>query len=375
MNEREKIGKIAGRIGIAANIVLATAKVLVGVFTGAVSVIADGVNNYADAVSSIVSYIGFHLAARPADDDHPFGHARYEYISGLVVAFLVMIAGVDLLQTGVEKILEPQAVTYSPALFAVLIASILAKAGLAVFNFAQGRRISSTVLIATAQDSRNDVIATTVVLLSALVGRLTGWHVDGYMSVGVALFILYSGIMLVKDATRPLLGTAPDEEFVRHIEAKIMSHPEVLGTHDLMVHEYGPDRFFASAHVEMAAEADVLECHELIDSIEQAFHEEDHIHMVLHYDPIVTADDRVGSIRGYLAEQVKTIDPAITIHDLRIVPGAKNTNVIFDCVVPRGFPVSESAMKAKITELLHAEYPNTTPVIKFEHSFVSLDRD
>lgn len=373
-DERTRYGKLSGRIGIVANIILAVSKLVIGLISGMVSIVADSINNFSDASSSIISLIGFKLASKPADDEHPFGHARYEYISGLVVAFLVMIAGVELLKSSFEKILNPTEIDFSVAMFIVLVISILVKIGLAIFNFRIGKKIKSQVIIATAEDSRNDVVSTSAVLVAALISYFAHINLDGIMGVLVALFVLYSGVGLIKDAIAPLLGEAPDEELVNEIEKKIMSYEGVLGTHDLMVHDYGPGRRFASVHVEVPAERDVLECHEIIDKIEEDFKKEGKVEVVIHYDPIVTSDDRVSTIREYLKNEVCAIDSSLSIHDLRLVLGEKNTNVIFDCVIPYSCTIEEGEVLKEIHRRLHAQYPDHTAVIKVDHSFVSMNR-
>lgn len=370
-NNREKYGRLSGLVGIACNLLVATLKLLAGLSAGTVSVIADAVNNFSDAASSVVNLVGFRLASRPADDDHPFGHARYEYLSGLIVSFLVLLAGYELLKTSIGKLITPEPSEYSLPLFAALIFSILVKAGMALLNFRLGKKISSAAILAAAEDSRNDIIATAAVLLGALISRFTGHNLDGFIGLLVACFILYSGIQLIRSTSAPLLGEAPPEELVSSIEAKILSYPGVLGTHDLMVHDYGPGHCFASAHVEVPAEADVLQCHEMIDTIERDFMETEHILMVIHYDPIVTDDSLVGEIRAYLSSRLLELDSRLSIHDLRIVPGEKNTNVIFDCVIPRTFSLTEAQLTQQIRSILHEQYPACSAVINYDHSFVA----
>lgn len=372
-NKRGKIGSASGIIGIVCNILLASAKLVAGIMSGMMSVIADAINNYSDAVSGIVSLIGFKMGSKPADDEHPFGHSRYEYIAGLIVAFLIMIAGIELLKEGILKIVHPAQVTYSALVYVVLIVSIVIKAGMSLMNYTLSKAIDSTLLLAVAEDSRNDVITTGAVLLAALASKYMGYNLDGIMSVLVAAFVLYSGCGLVKDTIEPLLGTTPDAAFVDAVEEKILSYDKVLGTHDLMVHDYGPGRRFASVHVEVPAESDVLECHEIIDTIEQDFLEDMGLHMVIHYDPIVTSDEAVGSIRTYLANQAREIHEDMTIHDVRVVPGDGNTNVIFDCVVPYTCKITEEAIRQEFANRLIKKYPNHTAVVKIDHSFVSLN--
>lgn len=372
-DKRAQYGKFAGMLGIFCNVILAVSKLVIGLLSGMVSIVADAINNFSDAASSIISLMGFKLASRPADDEHPFGHARFEYISGLAVAFLVMLAGIELMKNSVEKIIHPAEIDFSAAMFIVLVFSIIAKAAMAVFNYSLGKKIDSTVILATAADSRNDVITTSAVLVAALISYLFNLNLDGIMGVFVAVFILVSGIGLVRDTIEPLLGTAPTENEVKKIEEKIMSYEGVLGTHDLMVHDYGPGRKFASVHVEVPAERNVLECHELIDVIEQDFLKEG-LHLVIHYDPIVTSDECVKTIRSYIKKRIAEIDPLLSIHDLRMVPGENNTNVIFDCVIPYSCTIPEAEIITRIGEMIKEEYPDHTAVIKVDHSFVSLSQ-
>ena len=369
-DERARYGKLSGTIGLCCNILLAVSKLIIGLISGMVSIIADSVNNFSDSASSVVSLIGFKLASKPADEDHPFGHARYEYISGLIVAFLVLIAGVELLKTGVDKILHPTAIDFSVALFVVLVLSILVKLGMAIGNFKLGKKIKSQVIIATAEDSRNDVVGTSAVLIAAIVSYIWNVNLDGIMSVLVALFILYSGINLVKDAIEPLLGTTPDPEFVKELEEKVLSYEGVLGIHDLIIHDYGPGRRFASVHAEVPAEKDVLECHEIIDRIEFDVKREMKMELVIHYDPIVTNDPHVNELRDFIVTKVKAINEKLSVHDIRIVPGEENTNVIFDMVVPFDIKDNEKNYIHAIRREIREKYPDHTAVINIDHSYV-----
>ena len=368
---RARMGQFAGVVGIVCNVALCLAKGAVGLMAGSVSIVADAVNNLSDASSNVISLLGFKLASKPADPGHPYGHGRFEYLSGLVVAVIVMAIGVELLKSSVEKILEPTPVEFSAALVVVLVLSILVKLWMAAFNRTVGRRIGSETLEATAVDSRNDVISTGAVLLSAVVSETTGVQLDGWVGLAVGIFILWSGVGLVRDTVNPLLGQAPSEELVEHIRGKIMSYPGVLGTHDLMVHDYGPGRQFASAHVEMAAEADPMESHDLIDNIEQDFKVQDNMIVTLHYDPIVTDDPEVNDMRNWINQAVKIIDPRVSIHDLRTVPGPTHTNVIFDCVRPADLGMSESQLKRRITDIVRSHYPKTICKITVDESYVS----
>ena len=369
---RAAYGNLASWVGIFCNLLLCTGKFLAGTLSGSISIAADAVNNLSDASSSVVSLIGFKLGARPADDEHPYGHARFEYLAGLAVAVMVLVIGVELLKSSAEKILHPAPVTFSWVAMGVLAASIAVKLWMALFNRTLGRRINSGSLIATAADSRNDVLTTSAVLIASLVSHFIHVELDGWMGVAVALFILYSGVGLIKDTIDPLLGVAPDPELVKHIHDKIMSYPGVLGTHDLMVHDYGPGRQFASVHVELAAEDDVMKSHELIDDIERDFLKNDRLPVVIHFDPIVTSDAQVGDMRRWLADAVKTIDPGLTIHDLRMVPGKTHTNVIFDCVTPPGFAMGSARLKEAIEKLVREKDPNYFCVITVESSFAAV---
>ena len=372
MKVRGAYGKLAGWTGILCNLLLFAGKLIAGLLSGSVSVTADAVNNLSDASSSIISLLGFKMASKPADSEHPYGHARYEYLSGLLVALLILVIGVELLKSSIGEIIAPSGVDFSWLTFGILMASILVKLWMAMFNKKIGKIIDSQAIIATAADCRNDVISTLAVLAGNVIAVLTKVELDGWMGTAVALFILYSGVGLVKDTISPLLGSAPDPELVKMIEKKIMSYPHVMGTHDLMVHDYGPGRQFASVHVEMAAEDDVLESHDIIDNIERDFKENEGIHMMIHYDPIVTKDEVVGNMRKWLSELVKSIDTVLTIHDLRIVPGKTHTNLIFDCVVPPEFGMTGNEVKDEIAKRVRSEYPDHFCVITIDESFVSV---
>ena len=366
---RSAYGSLSGLTGILCNTLLCLGKFLAGTLSGSVSITADAINNLSDAATSIVNLAGFYLAGKSADEEHPFGHARFEYISGLVVAFTILFIGVELLRNSVDKILHPSPVVFSWVSVGILVASILVKCWMAYFNTVLGKAISSTALIATAADSRNDVLSTAGVLLAAIISHLLHVELDGYVGVIVALFILYSGYGLIRDTLDPLLGKAPDEELVNRIQQKIMSYPGVLGTHDLMVHDYGPGRQFASVHVEVAAEEDILESHDMIDCIERYFMEQEQLHMVIHMDPIVTDNSQVALLRQFLTNTVQTIHPDLTIHDLRMVEGTTHSNLIFDCVRPHALAMTDGALKERISELVRERYPNYFCVITVDTSF------
>ncbi len=371
---RTRYGQLAGLVGIVCNVMLCLVKGAIGIAAGSVSIVADAVNNLSDAASSIVSLLGFKLASKPADPEHPYGHGRYEYLAGLVVAAFVLAIGINLVISSIQKIIEPEAVEFSAPLVAVLVLSILVKLWMAAFNRSIGQRIGSDTLEATAVDSRNDVISTAAVLICACISQATGIDLDGWAGLAVGVFVCWSGIGLLGDTVSPLLGQAPSAELVRHIHDKILSYPGVLGTHDLMVHDYGPGRQFASAHVEMAAEADPLESHDLIDNIEQDFKARDGIIVTLHYDPIVTDDPLVQDMRNWIDQAIKTIDPRLSIHDLRTVPGPTHTNVIFDCMCPHDLKLSREELARRIGHIVGKHYPRTITKITFDDSYVSSEQ-
>ena len=331
---RAKTGKLSGIVGILANAVLCAGKLVIGTLSGSVSITADAMNNLSDAASAIVTLIGFKLAERPADEDHPYGHARYEYLSGLAVAAMVLLIGFELAKTSFDKILHPESVTFSIPLVIVLVGSVLVKLWLSLFNTTLGKHIDSATLLATAADSRNDVISTLAVLAAALVEKFTGYRVDGYMGMAVALFILYSAVGLAKETISPLLGESASPELCRVIAELMDAEPRVLGYHDLMVHDYGPSQRFGSLHVEMAQAEDPLACHELIDDLERLCLEKHNIHLVIHYDPVVVGDPEQDSLRETIYEALQSVDSRLNLHDFRMVRGANHTNLIFDIGLP-----------------------------------------
>ena len=371
-NVRTAYGKFSGIVGIVCNAVLFIGKIIAGTLSGSVAITADAVNNLSDASSSVISLFGFKLASRPADEEHPYGHGRYEYLSGLMVAVFIMVIGVELFKNSVGKILHPEHVEFSLLSAGVLVFSILLKLWMMFFNKKIGALINSKTLKATAMDSRNDVVTTSAVLIAAAISHFTGVELDGWMGVAVAAFIMYSGFGLVRDTIDPMLGKAPDEEQVDSIRKKILSYKGVLGTHDLMVHDYGPGRQFASVHVEMAAEDDVIENHDVIDNIERDFLKNDGLHMVVHFDLISTKDSLVNELRTWISEQIKHLDSRLTIHDLRIVKGTTHTNVIFDCVVPHDMEIGEKEIKKFAANIVAEKYPNYYTVVTIDRSYAAM---
>ena len=331
---RAAAGRLSGIVGIICNLLLFATKLAVGTLSGSVSITADAMNNLSDASSSIVTLVGFHLAEKPADEHHPFGHARFEYLSGLAVAGLILIIGYELAQTSIGKILNPSPVDLQWVTVGVLVGSIIVKFWLSRFNTKLGVMIDSATLMATAADSRNDVISTAAVLLAAVVERLTSWQVDGFMGLAVAAFILWSGINMAKETISPLLGESTDPEQRKLIADFVSDWPKVLGFHDLMVHDYGPGQRFASLHIEMDRNEDAVECHEIIDDMERTMLKEHGIHLVVHYDPVVANDPAADRMRNLVTGILHVRDPRLSIHDFRMVPGTGHTNLLFDLAVP-----------------------------------------
>lgn len=352
---REAYGRLAGIVGVVCNVLLFLGKFLLGTLTGSVAITADAVNNLSDASSSIVTLVGFRLAAKPADDGHPFGHHRIEYLAGLAVAAMILLIGAELVKTSVGKIIHPADVECTAATIAVLLASILMKLWMARFNRTLGKKIDSPALMATAADSRNDVITTAAVLLCTVVAGMTGLRLDGYVGLLVALFILWSGVSIAKDTIDPLLGQAPDEALVQSIAAEITGYDGILGIHDLMVHDYGPGRRVASAHAEVDYRMNIMDAHELLDDIEHDVKEKLHVDLVLHCDPIVTDDAETNALRARVTEYLTAQDERLSIHDFRVVRGSGHTNLIFDLVVPFDLAAKAGQLRQGLEQALSAD--------------------
>ena len=334
---RGRYGVFAGVVGILLNLCLCAAKLLAGVLSGSISITADAFNNLSDAGSSVVTLVGFKLAASPSDEEHPFGHGRMEYLAGLAVSMAILLVGVELLRGSVAKILRPEAVTFGPLSLGILAASILVKLWMAWFNRALSQRIHSSAMRATAADSLTDAAATSAVLLGALAARFAGLQIDGWAGLVVALFIFYSGFSTARDSLSPLLGEAPDPELVREIEGTVLAHPPVSGVHDLIVHDYGPGRRIVSLHAEVPCNRDFLELHDAIDHIELELRQKYGCDATIHMDPIAVDDPEALELRARVERMVAGIDPALTIHDFRMVKGATHTNLIFDVTAPHKF--------------------------------------
>ena len=357
--ERAKVGRLSGFVGLFCNVLLFIGKLAIGVLSGSVSITADAMNNLSDASSSIVTLIGFKLAEKPADSDHPYGHARYEYLSGLAVAALIIVIGFELAKSSIDKIINPSPVTLSVPLVLVLVGSIAVKLWLSLFNKRLGKLIDSAALEATAADSRNDVIATTAVLTAAILECITNWQLDGYFGLGVAAFILYSGCNLAKETISPLLGEAASPELRNLIVKTISAHPKILGYHDLMVHDYGPGQRFASLHVEMDHKEDPFACHEIIDDLERECLNQHNVHLVIHYDPIVTDDENLTGIRNQVVSLLTTFDSRLNLHDFRMVEGKEHTNLIFDVSLPDDLKHQKNAIITYLETQLKAQNGQT----------------
>ena len=352
---RSRIGSMSGAVGIGCNVALFLAKLLVGILSGSVSIMADAMNNLSDASGSIVTLIGFRFADKPADAHHPYGHARAEYLSALAVAALILAIGFELVKTSVQKIFAPAAVALSGAMAWILVASVGLKLWMALFNRKLGKMIDSTALLATSADSRNDCVATSAVLAAALVERFLDLRVDGWMGLGVAAFILYSGWNLARETVSPLLGEGVDPELRAKIVEHVQNHPKVLGYHDLMVHDYGPGKRYASLHVEMDYREDPMECHEIIDGLEWECLRSHNVHLVIHYDPVVTDDPQMTGLKEEAQRLLKSWDAGLDLHDFRMVQGRKHMNLVFDVDLPETLRGKEGAITQSIEGELNRE--------------------
>ena len=364
---RSAVGRLSGITGILCNVLLFAGKLLAGIVSSSVSIIADAMNNLSDAASAIVTLIGFKLAEKPADKHHPYGHARYEYLSGLAVAGMILIIGFELGKTSVEKIIHPESVAFTLPTAVILLASVAVKLWLHFFNRRLGKYIGSGTLLAAAADSRNDVITTAAVLVAGVVEYFTQWQIDGYVGLAVALFILYSGVTMARETISPLLGEATSPELRELILKIVQSDPRVLGFHDLMVHDYGPGQRFASLHVEMDQKEDPLLCHEIIDNLERLCLEQHNVHLVIHYDPIVTDDEEQEQLRAYLRQVLAQMDAKMTLHDFRMVRGKGHTNLIFDIAMPMEWQDREEEIRQGInTALAELDQGTFYTVITFD---------
>lgn len=367
---RQAYGVLCGALGIFLNLCLFAGKFFAGMISHSIAITADAFNNLSDAGSSIITLIGFKMAGQKPDPHHPFGHGRIEYISGLLVSIIILLMGVELLQTSVSKIINPEELAFSPLILIILIVSILVKCFMFFYNRTLGKKLDSAAMLATATDSFSDSLATTVVLISTLTAHFTGVAIDGWCGVLVGLFICWSGFGAARDTISPLLGQAPDKEFVQQVNDLVMAHQTILGLHDLIVHNYGPGRTLISLHAEVPADGDILELHDLIDTIEHELRDTLNCHAVIHMDPVCVGDDETMRLKELVKGYLEEIDPRITMHDFRIVTGPTHTNLIFDVVVPYGFPMEDNDLDTAITQRIQKDNPSYFTVIEVDHSMV-----
>ena len=365
---RGRVGTLAGTVGILCNLLLFLGKVTVGLLSGSVAIAADGWNNLTDAASSIVTLLGFRFSQKPADAHHPYGHARAEYLSGLCVAVLILFIGAELARGSVDKILNPEPVAFTAVTFWVLITSILVKLWMSRFVGKLGKLIGSKALSATSVDSRNDVIATAAVLVSCLISRFFHIEIDGWAGLAVAVFILRSGYSIAMETVSILLGEQADRELVEKLQRLVLRHEGILGIHDLLIHDYGPGRCFASAHVELSAEEDPLVCHEIIDHMECDALEELNVHLVIHHDPVAVNDAEWGRLKEIVEEIVSSVDPQMSVHSFRLVRSHGQLRMVFDVALPYSMAKQEEELRERITSALEARGETCQTVIRFDES-------
>ena len=360
---RLRYGMLCGAVGICFNILLFTGKLLAGTLTGSIGITADAFNNLSDAGSASIALIGFRLSDAKADKEHPFGHGRFEYIAGLIVSLVILLMGFELGKSSIEKILHPEAITFSFLALGVLVVSILTKLYMFFYNRSIGKKIDSATMRATAMDSFSDVAATSVVLLSMLIGKWTGWMIDGYAGLAVALFIGYTGIRAAKETVSPLLGQPPTKEFVEEIERIVLRHEGVIGVHDLVVHDYGPGRRMISLHAEVPADGDMIQLHDAVDNLEKLLRKECGCEAVIHMDPVETENQETNRLRAETEAILRELDERLTLHDFRVVTGPTHTNLVFDVVVPFGFAMADDVVRKEISDRIHALEGNCFAVI------------
>ena len=363
---RQKIGTAAGIVGIITNVLLFAGKFLMGTLVGSISMRADGINNLADAGSSVISLISFRISSKPADRKHPYGHARIEYVASMIVSFLVLLIGADLLKESIGKIIEPSKTEFSIVSIVVLGVSVIIKLALALFNSSLGKKIDSDVMKATAADSLSDALATTAVLISMLIMRFAGFDTDAYMGIIVAVIILVAGIKILAETKDHILGTAPDAEIIEAVHGIIRRYPESLGIHDMRIHNYGPGRTVASFHVEVDGGGDIFALHDAIDNMEKQIAEELSIECTIHLDPIVTDDEKVASLREAAKKKVLEIDGQLNIHDFRFVEGHTHTNLIFDVVAPFEIKMTDEELSCAVNTKIKEISPDYFTVITID---------
>ncbi len=372
---RGNYGNLASIVGIASNLLLFLIKITVGVIFNSISIMADAVNNLSDSFSSLITLVGFKISGKPADAKHPYGHARMEYVSGLIVSFIILFLGLQLIKSSFNKIIQPETAQFSIITIIILIIAILIKLWQCYFYRKIGKIIDSMTLIATSVDSRNDILATSGVLLSTVATRLTGFNLDGYMGFIVAILILVSGVKLIMETISPLLGTAPTKDMVEGIYNKILSYDNIIGLHDLTVHSYGAAKCFASVHCEVPAEQDIMVSHDIIDNIERDFLKEQGIHLVIHLDPVVTSDTKTNELKAEVGRIIRQISPQISMHDFRVVWGVSHSNLIFDVVVSYDSRWCDEELIRLISDEIYKIDNTYHSVITVDHNYVPDDKE
>lgn len=368
---RIRYGKFASIVGMICNIILFAGKLSVGVLSGSIAIVSDSFNNLSDAATCFINLFGFFLSGKPADKDHPFGHGRIEYITGLIMSFLIVLIGFEFLRTSIDRIIHPTVLTFSPVMAGVLLGSILVKAWMYFFYVRVGKRISSQTIIAASVDSYSDIAITLVTLISLLISVYFKITIDGYVGVGVSIFVLYAGYTVAKDALSPLLGNEPDPTVVESLKELLTTDKNVLGVHDVIVHDYGPGRMIASAHVEVSSASNFMEIHDEVDLLEKSIGEKMHIPITIHMDPIDMDDSSTKEIRNSVTQIVKLLSDKLSIHDFRMVTGKTHTNLIFDIAVPFGYDLPDEEIRDKIQDELTKLYPTLFYlVIQFDRSFL-----
>lgn len=368
---RQQYGMLGGTIGICLNLFLFAGKFMAGLITSSIAITADAFNNLSDAGSSILTLVGFKMAGKPADKLHPFGHGRIEYLAGVGISIAIFLMGIELVKTSIEKIVQPEVVTFSSLSMIILVVSIGVKLWMCFFNRSLGKRIDSATMKATAMDSLNDAIATSAVLLGLFVGQKTGFAVDGYVGLLVAIFILYTGYQTAKDSLSPLVGQAPDWEFVKEIENTVLSYPEIVGIHDLIVHNYGPGQSMVSLHAEVPCDMDMIHAHDIIDTIEFDLKQKFDCEATIHMDPIAVDNARINDLKDKVIAIVQTIDPRMSIHDFRLTDGPRHSNLIFDVVAPYNLRMNDEELRQRIRrEVQQLEGGNFYAVVQVDKSYL-----
>lgn len=367
---RQAYGMLCGALGICLNILLFLGKILAGTLSKSIAITADAFNNLSDAGSSLITLIGFKMSGQEADPDHPFGHGRIEYISGLIVSGAILIMGYELIVSSFKKVLQPEETSFSPLIAMILLASILVKLYMAYYNFSVGKKISSSAMKATATDSLSDTVTTAVVLIATLAEHFFKWKIDGFCGILVGLFILYAGFNAARDTINPLLGQPPAKEFVEQIQQIVLNTDGVLGMHDLIVHDYGPGRVIISLHAEVSAAGNILEIHDMIDRLEQTLNKQLNCEAVIHMDPVVTQDPDIDLWKDRIHDILFSIDSSLHMHDFRMVKGNTHTNIIFDMVLPHNYKMDKALLLNEIQERVWAIDKSFNVVIQMEHSYV-----